>query len=206
MWAGAGAGASVADTKCWPGRDPGLSTHGRAAGRSTRWASRIVPMVSDGRSQSLAVDRAMSLRSEPVMLDEALPGLAPKTVTEVFMMADDGITTLLVEQNMQMGLKHSDHGGVLDPGKTMCGGSAGDVAEDLRILENSGAGLPVRAPPPPHTERRNGLCPSRGTIPCAGYRNWATRCVGCHHRNLSEYFLITGIWNHEHHQQTAGIL
>ena len=152
MWAGAGAGAgaSVADTKCWPGRDPGLSTHGRAAGRSTRWASRIVPMVSDGRSQSLAVDRAMSLRPEPVVLDEALPGLAPKIVTEVFMMADDGITTLLVEQNMQMGLKHSDHGGVPDPGKTMCGGSAGDVAEDLRILENSGAGLPVRAPPPAH--------------------------------------------------------
>ena len=93
--------------------------------------------MSGGQQQMLAMARAMLLRPQIVMLDEPSLGLAPKIVTEVFdimrMMADDGITILLVEQNALMGLKHSDHGVVLDLGKTMFEGPAHEVLEDPRI-------------------------------------------------------------------------
>jgi branched-chain amino acid transport system ATP-binding protein len=60
-------------------------------------------------------------RPDIVMLDEPSLGLAPKIVQEMFdimkMMAAEGITILLVEQNALMGLKNADWGVVLDLGQ-----------------------------------------------------------------------------------------
>ncbi|NNE89783.1 MAG: ABC transporter ATP-binding protein, partial [Silicimonas sp.] len=70
--------------------------------------------MSGGQQQTLAMARTMILKPEIVMLDEPSLGLAPKIVREVFdimrVMADEGITILLVEQNALAGLKHSDVG------------------------------------------------------------------------------------------------
>lgn len=95
--------------------------------------------MSGGQQQTLAMARTMIIKPDIVMLDEPSLGLAPKIVAEMFsimkMMADDGITILLVEQNALMGLRNSDWGVVLDLGKTMFEGPAGEVLADPRIQE-----------------------------------------------------------------------
>lgn len=95
--------------------------------------------MSGGQQQTLAMARTMILKPEIVMLDEPSLGLAPKIVAEVFsimrVMAEEGITILLVEQNALMGLKHADWGIVLDLGKTLFDGPADEILGDPRIQE-----------------------------------------------------------------------
>ncbi len=95
--------------------------------------------MSGGQQQTLAMARTMILKPEIVMLDEPSLGLAPKIVQEVFgimkVMADEGITILLVEQNALFGLKNSDWGIVLDLGRTLFEGPGGEILADPRIQE-----------------------------------------------------------------------
>lgn len=95
--------------------------------------------MSGGQQQTLAMARTMINKPDIVMLDEPSLGLAPKIVQEMFdimkMMADEGITILLVEQNAMMGLKNSDWGVVLDLGRTLFEGPADEVLSDPRIQE-----------------------------------------------------------------------
>ncbi|MGF1476457.1 MAG: ABC transporter ATP-binding protein [Geminicoccaceae bacterium] len=95
--------------------------------------------MSGGQQQMLAMARTTIIRPEIVMLDEPSLGLAPKIVAEMFdimkMMAADGITILLVEQNALMGLKNADWGVVLDLGRTLFQGPAQEVLGDPRISE-----------------------------------------------------------------------
>jgi branched-chain amino acid transport system ATP-binding protein len=95
--------------------------------------------MSGGQQQTLAMARTMIIRPDIVMLDEPSLGLAPKIVQEMFdimkMMAAEGITILLVEQNALMGLKNADWGVVLDLGKTLFEGPADEVLADPRIQE-----------------------------------------------------------------------
>jgi len=95
--------------------------------------------MSGGQQQTLAMARTMILKPDIVMLDEPSLGLAPKIVQEVFgimqVMAEAGITILIVEQNALMGLKHADWGVVLDLGRTLFEGPAAEVLADPRIQE-----------------------------------------------------------------------
>lgn len=95
--------------------------------------------MSGGQQQTLAMARTMILKPEIVMLDEPSLGLAPKIVQEMFdimkMMAAEGITILLVEQNALMGLKNADVGVVLDLGRTLFSGPAREVLQDARIQD-----------------------------------------------------------------------
>jgi ABC-type branched-subunit amino acid transport system ATPase component len=95
--------------------------------------------MSGGQQQTLAMARTMILKPEIVMLDEPSLGLAPKIVAEVFkivrVMAEEGITILIVEQNALMGLRHADWGIVLDLGRTIFDGPAKEIISDPRIQE-----------------------------------------------------------------------
>ena len=95
--------------------------------------------MSGGQQQTLAMARTLIIKPDIVMLDEPSLGLAPKIVQEMFdimrVMASEGITILLVEQNALMGLKNSDWGVVLDLGRTLFEGPAADVLADPRIQE-----------------------------------------------------------------------
>ena len=95
--------------------------------------------MSGGQQQTLSMARTMIIKPEIVMLDEPSLGLAPKIVQEVFgimrVMAEEGITILIVEQNALVGLRNADWGVVLDLGRTLFEGPAKEVLADPRIQE-----------------------------------------------------------------------
>ncbi len=76
--------------------------------------------LSGGEQEMLSIGRALLLNPKLLILDEPSQGLAPLIVREVFRvvsrMRDEGISVLLVEQNVRMSLEISDHVYVLDDG------------------------------------------------------------------------------------------
>ncbi len=93
--------------------------------------------LSGGEQQVL--ETAMVLLSEPslLLLDEPSLGLAPKTQGEVFdfvkRIAADGVTVLVVEQNVHGALLISDKAIVLEMGRKFLEGTAEEVRNNPNI-------------------------------------------------------------------------
>ena len=87
----------------------------------------------------LAMARALMSRPKLLLLDEPSLGLAPLVCHTIFATIDEikasGTTVLLVEQNANAALKHSDRGYVLETGSVILEGKASDVAADPRVRE-----------------------------------------------------------------------
>jgi branched-chain amino acid transport system ATP-binding protein len=102
------------------------------------------PQLSGGEQEMLSIGRALLLNPKLLILDEPSQGLAPLIVREVFRviarMRDEGISVLLVEQNVRMSLEISDHVYVLDDGKVIHSGTAAELAQDEeRVRAMAGA-------------------------------------------------------------------
>jgi len=95
--------------------------------------------LSGGEQQMLAMARALMSRPKLLLLDEPSLGLAPLVCQTIFSTIDEikaaGTTVLLVEQNANAALKHSDRGYVLETGEVILEGSASDVAANPRVRE-----------------------------------------------------------------------
>ena len=95
--------------------------------------------LSGGEQQMLAIARALMSRPKLLLLDEPSLGLAPIVCHTIFATIDEikaaGTTVLLVEQNANAALKHSDRGYVLETGAVTLEGSAAAIAGDPRIRE-----------------------------------------------------------------------
>ena len=93
--------------------------------------------LSGGEQQMLAIARAMMSRPKLLLMDEPSMGLAPILVKEVFdliqEMRSEGITILLVEQNARMALSIADRAYVLETGKIVHEGIAGEMLQDQRV-------------------------------------------------------------------------
>lgn len=76
--------------------------------------------LSGGEQQMLAIARAMMGRPQMLLLDEPSMGLAPLMVQKIFetvrMIAAEGVTMLLVEQNARLALETSSRGYVMESG------------------------------------------------------------------------------------------
>ena len=90
--------------------------------------------LSGGEQEMLSIARALLLNPKLLILDEPSQGLAPLIVREVFRivahMRSEGITVLLVEQNVRMSLEIADHAYVLDDGHVVYSGPARELATD----------------------------------------------------------------------------
>jgi branched-chain amino acid transport system ATP-binding protein len=93
--------------------------------------------LSGGEQQILAIGRALMARPRLLMLDEPSMGLAPRMVTQVYeilmRLKAAGTTLLLVEQNARAALKVADRGYVLETGRIILDGTAGDLREDPEV-------------------------------------------------------------------------
>jgi branched-chain amino acid transport system ATP-binding protein len=102
--------------------------------------------LSGGEQEMLAIGRALLLNPKLLFLDEPSQGLAPIIVQDVFRivttMRNEGISVLLVEQNVRGAVAIADKAYVLDDGKVVYEGPAAEFAKDeerVRALAGASA-------------------------------------------------------------------
>ncbi len=95
--------------------------------------------LSGGEQQMLAMARALMSKPRLLLLDEPSLGLAPLVVHSIFQAIDEirseGTTILLVEQNANAALHHSDRAYVLETGRIVMTGDSKELAQDPRVKE-----------------------------------------------------------------------
>jgi branched-chain amino acid transport system ATP-binding protein len=93
--------------------------------------------LSGGEQQMLAIGRALMTRPRLLMLDEPSQGIMPKLVDEIFAavtaIRDTGVTVLLVEQRLAESLDIADRAYVLQTGRVILSGTAGQVRDDPEV-------------------------------------------------------------------------
>ena len=112
---------------------------------SMEWAFKLFPVLKDrkgqsagslsgGEQQMLAIARALMAKPILLMLDEPSLGLAPLIVNLLFdiirVLNKDGVSILLVEQNVHKTLEIADYGYVLKTGTLKMEGRAEDLLND----------------------------------------------------------------------------
>ncbi len=95
--------------------------------------------LSGGEQQMLSIARALARDIKVLLLDEPYEGLAPvivdeieKTLTHV---KQQGMTTIIVEQNAVRALELADRAIILDTGTIVFDGTAKEVLEDTNLRE-----------------------------------------------------------------------
>jgi branched-chain amino acid transport system ATP-binding protein len=95
--------------------------------------------LSGGEQQMLAIARGLMARPKLLMLDEPSLGLAPMIVYHIFeileKIAEDGMTLLVVEQNVHEALELSDRAYVIEQGHITLQGASEDLLVDDRVRE-----------------------------------------------------------------------
>jgi len=95
--------------------------------------------LSGGEQQMVAIARGLMARPRLLILDEPSLGLAPIVVREMFEIIRtinrEGITVLLVEQNVQQSLKLADRAYVLENGRVVLEGAGNELLDDQRVRE-----------------------------------------------------------------------
>ncbi len=90
--------------------------------------------LSGGQRQFLGVALALATRPSIILMDEPSAGLSPKAAQEVLECArsltEQGVTILLVEQNVKQALRLADHCYVLAEGRNQVDGPAADLLAD----------------------------------------------------------------------------
>ncbi len=90
--------------------------------------------LSGGEQKQLEIGRALLLRPRVLLIDEPSIGLSPKLVQEVMsllrQLADQGVTVLMVEQNVRTALKYADRALVLEMGRLALDRPAAHLLDD----------------------------------------------------------------------------
>ncbi len=102
--------------------------------------------LSGGEQEMLAISRTLMLNPKLLLLDEPSQGLAPLIVQELFEIVvaarKEGISVLLVEQNVRAAVAIADRAYVLDDGHIVYSGPAAEFGRDeerVRALAGASA-------------------------------------------------------------------
>ncbi len=101
--------------------------------------NQLARTLSGGEQQMLAIGRAIMMRPRLMMFDEPSLGLAPLVVRNIFeaitTLKRDGMTILLVEQNVRQSLQIADYAYVLETGHITLEGSGQEVLDNDHTLK-----------------------------------------------------------------------
>ena len=101
--------------------------------------SQAAGTLSGGEQQMLAIGRCLMGAPDLVMFDEPSLGLAPTIVQSVLQtirdLNRDGLTCVLVEQNVAVSLKLASHAYVLENGRITLVGSGAALLNDDRVRQ-----------------------------------------------------------------------
>ena len=102
-------------------------------------AAQLAGTLSGGEQQMLAIGRCLMGAPRLIMFDEPSLGLSPALVGEVFdtirQLHAQGMTILLVEQNVAASLQLADRAFVLENGSIVLEGSGAALLDDPRVKE-----------------------------------------------------------------------
>ena len=97
----------------------------------------LVGTMSGGERQMVAVARGLMSSPKLVMLDEPSMGLSPQNVVIVFetiqKLRDEGVTVIIVEQNVKTTLKIADYAYIMDHGCIVLDGPSERLAADDKV-------------------------------------------------------------------------
>ncbi len=93
--------------------------------------------LSGGEQQMLATGRALVGNPEILLMDEPSEGLAPLVVAElgrvIAGLKQDGLSVLLVEQNLTFALELADHVYVMSKGRIVYDGSSAELSNNIEV-------------------------------------------------------------------------
>ena len=122
----------------------------RKRAQTLEWVYDLFPRLSDrnkqkagtlsgGEQQMVAIGRALMAKPKLLMLDEPSLGLAPLIVQELFHTIErvnsEGISILLVEQNVQVSLHLAHKAFIMETGRITLTGTGKELLEDAKIRE-----------------------------------------------------------------------
>ena len=110
-------------------------TFPRLGERSTQAAGSL----SGGEQQMLAIGRALMGNPRVLLMDEPSEGLAPQIVAEVSRVIEtlrnEGLSIILVEQNIRLALSLADRVVILNTGRVVFSGTAAEVENDHATID-----------------------------------------------------------------------
>lgn len=99
--------------------------------------SQLAGTLSGGERKMLAIARGIMSGPSLLLVDEPSLGLAPKLTMDVFnalqTLREEGVTILLVEQNVNTTLRITDRGYVLEQGQIVLQGPSGELLQDEHV-------------------------------------------------------------------------
>src|SRR2546423_9566945 len=108
-------------------------------GRLAGGAGEAGGTLSGGEQQMLAIGRCLMGAPDLIMFDEPSLGLAPAIVQQMLRMIRElnreGLTCLLVEQNVAVSLKLASHAYVLENGRIALAGTGDALLADARVRQ-----------------------------------------------------------------------
>ncbi|MCX5991763.1 MAG: ABC transporter ATP-binding protein [Chloroflexi bacterium] len=129
------AGWALRDQSVQPNLDKVFQLFPRLKERLSQQAGSL----SGGEQQMLAIGRALMSSPKILLLDEPSLGLAPMLVKEILRLLarlrEEGMTMLLIEQDAVAALKIADRGYVMERGRIVLEGSAGELLGNDQVRQ-----------------------------------------------------------------------